>query len=281
MGGSQNATTRNESTTFNVSNIGLDQQTVNNISQICDIENKSSNLVQIVGSTVNNLDIKQKNAVKALCQMQQAIKQTQDSTAQNEILSKLSQAAKASSEGGFMSGPGTSSATNISKTYNQMNTKLTQTQINNITAKCILDQNTSNVVQIFGSDVQNTKVDQLNENYLECVNGINAEMLNKAQTENKATTETSQTSTGTTKSGGIADSLASLASGMVSLLPFVIPIFISIILIVCCSVISGSAAMSGGGGAPGGAAGGAPGGGGEGMKDTLGFASSMIKSFKK
>jgi hypothetical protein len=280
MGAPQKATTRNESTTFNVSNIGLDQQTVNNISQICDIENKSSNLVQIVGSTVNNLDIKQKNAVKALCQMQQAIKQTQDSTAQNEILSKLSQAAKASSEGGFMSGSGSSSADNISKVYNQMNTKLSQTQINNITAKCILDQNTSNVVQIFGSDVQNTKVDQLNENYLECVNGINAEMLNKAQTENKATTETSQTATGTTKSGGIGDSLASLASGMVSLLPFVIPIFISIILIVCCSVISGSAAMSGGGsgGSSGGAAGG--GGGGEGMKDTLGFASSMMKSFK-
>ena len=59
MGATQKATTRNESTTFNVSNIGLDQQTVNNISQICDIENKSSNLVQIVGSTVNNLDIKQ------------------------------------------------------------------------------------------------------------------------------------------------------------------------------------------------------------------------------
>ena len=139
MGATQKATTRNESTTFNVSNIGLDQQTVNNISQICDIENKSSNLVQIVGSTVNNLDIKQKNAVKALCQMQQAIKQTQDSTAQNEILSKLSQAAKASSDGGFMSGSGSSSADNISKVYNQMNTKLSQTQINNITAKCILD----------------------------------------------------------------------------------------------------------------------------------------------
>lgn len=279
MGGSQNATTRNESTTFNVSNIGLDQQTVNNISQICDITNKSSNLVQIVGSTVNNLQVNQKNAVKALCEMQQAIKQTQDSSAQNEILSKLSQAAESSSKGGFMSGPGTSSATNISKVYNQMNTKLTQTQINNITAKCILDQNTSNVVQIFGSDVQNTKVDQLNENYLECVNGVNAEMLNKASAENKATTDTSQTGKATTVTGG---SLESLASGMVSLLPFVLPIFISIILIVCCSVISGgSAAMSGGGGAPGGAAGGAPGGGGEGMKDTLGFASSMIKSFKK
>jgi hypothetical protein len=279
MGGKQEARTRSESTTFNISNIGLDQQTVNNISQICDINNKSSNLVQIVGSTVNNLNVNQKNAVKALCQMQQAIKQTQDSTAQNEILSKLSQAAEASSKGGFLSGPGSSSSENISKVYNQMNTKLSQTQINNITAKCILDQNTSNVVQIFGSDVQNTTIDQLNENYLECVNGINADMTNKAATENKATTETKQEGSAKTENKGLG--LESLASGMASLLPFVLPIFISIILFFVCSIVSsGSAAMSGGGGGGGTPAGAAAAGGGGGSFDfqsAFKSASTLLK----
>jgi hypothetical protein len=209
--------------------------------------------------------------------MQQAIKQTQDSTAQNEILSKLSQAAEASSKGGFLSGPGSSSSENISKVYNQMNTKLSQTQINNITAKCILDQNTSNVVQIFGSDVQNTTIDQLNENYLECVNGINADMTNKAATENKATTETKQEGSAKTENKGLG--LESLASGMASLLPFVLPIFISIILFFVCSIVSsGSAAMSGGGGTPAGAA--AAGGGGGGSFDfqsAFKSASTLLK----
>ena len=110
MGGKQESRTYNEQSTFNTTDIGLDQETINNISQVCDLNNKNSNLVQIVGSTVNNLNVNQKNAVKVLCEMQQAIVQTQDSKAQTEILNKLSQAAEASSKGGFLSGAGTSSA---------------------------------------------------------------------------------------------------------------------------------------------------------------------------
>lgn len=256
MGGRQQARTYNEQSTFNTTDIGLDQETINNISQVCDLNNKNSNLVQIVGSTVNNLNVNQKNAVKVLCEMQQAIVQTQDSKAQTEILNKLSQAAEASSKGGFLSGAGTSSAENISKTYNDMRTKMTQTQINNTTSKCLMDQDTSNIVQIFGSDVQNTTIDQLNESFLSCVNGVNAKMESTASSDTKATTDISQAGKAETKSGGVGDimgSLASLASGMASLLPFVFPIFIGIILIICFSSISsGSAAMSGGGSGSGG-----------------------------
>ena len=257
MGGTQQAQTTNEQSTFNTTDIGLDQQTINNISQVCDIENKNSNLVQIVGSTVNNLNINQKNAVKTLCQMQQAILQTQDSKAQTEVLNKLSQAAEASSKGGFLSGPGSSSANNISKTYNDMRTKMSQTQINNVTSKCLLDQSTSNIVQIFGSDVQNSSVDQLNDSFAQCVNAVNTEMKSTATAEEKTTTLVDQTATSQTKSGGIGDMLTSLASGMASLLPFVFPIFIGIILLICLSSISsGSAAMSGGGGSSGSSSGG-------------------------
>lgn len=256
MGGKQQSQSRNEQSTFNTTDIGLDQQTINNISQTCDIENKNSNLVQIVGSTVNNLNVNQKNAVKTLCQMQQAILQTQDSKAQTEVLNKLSQAAEASSKGGFLSGPGSSSAENISKTYNDMRTKMSQTQINNVTSKCILDQSTSNIVQIFGSDVQNSSIDQLNDSFAECVNAVNTQMTSTAGADIKTTTDVQQTAVAKTENKGIEGMLASLASGMASLLPFVFPIFIGIILLICFSSISsGSAVMSGGGGGGGGSSG--------------------------
>ena len=107
--------------------------------------------------------------------------------------------------------------------------------------------------QIFGSDVQNSSVDQLNDSFAQCVNAVNTEMKSTATAEEKTTTLVDQTATSQTKSGGIGDMLTSLASGMASLLPFVFPIFIGIILLICLSSISsGSAAMSGGGGSGGG-----------------------------
>ena len=145
-----------------------------------------------------------------------------------------------------------------------------QTQINNVTSKCLLDQSTSNIVQIFGSDVQNSSVDQLNDSFAQCVNAVNTEMKSTATAEEKTTTLVDQTATSQTKSGGIGDMLTSLASGMASLLPFVFPIFIGIICIICLSSISsGSAAMSGGG--SGGSGGSSSGGGGSSLPKPSGF----------
>jgi hypothetical protein len=70
----------NRSDIFNKNDYNLDQTTLNNISQQCDMSNKSSNLVQIMGSTVSNLDVSQQNTLKSICEMQNALKSTKDAS---------------------------------------------------------------------------------------------------------------------------------------------------------------------------------------------------------
>ena len=68
----------NQQSQFNINETSIDEKTINNINQTCSQVTSSQNLVQITGSKVNRLTVNQNNSIKALCQMQQALKQVQD-----------------------------------------------------------------------------------------------------------------------------------------------------------------------------------------------------------
>lgn len=234
----------NRSDIFNKSNYNLDQTTLNNISQQCDMSNKSSNLVQIMGSSVSNLDVSQQNTLKSICEMQNAIKSTKDSSVVDKMLSELSQKAQSSADaGGFLGGIGNTSdatAINTSNVYNDMSANLTQTDVNNITKTCIMQLDTSNIVQIVGSTVNNSVIKQANDSFLQCVNNNAQDAFQAAGIEHAAGTEVKQEGAASAKN--TTDMLSSFAS-LSSLGVMLFPVIICIVIILLMSSSSSSTAL--------------------------------------
>jgi len=228
----------NRSDIFNKNDYNLDQTTINNISQQCDMTNKSSNLVQIMGSTVSNLDVSQQNTLKSICEMQNALKSTKDASVVDTMLTKLSQKAKSSADaGGFLGGIGNQSdatAINTSNVYNEMTANLSQQDINNITKTCIMQLDTSNIVQIVGSTVNNSVIKQANDSFLQCVNSNAQDTLQQAGVEHAVTADVKQEGAATSENttdlfAGLTGSLASLSSLGVLLFPILICILVMLL----------------------------------------------------
>jgi len=252
MGNNSTSDSTNESSSSVLMNIGLDQNTINNINQQCSMASEGSNLVQIVGSSVNNLTVNQQNSLKGLCEMQQAITSSNDAHVVSDVLTKLSQAASSSAKAGLFGGASNSTSNNIQKAYTEMNTHLSQNQINNITSQCLLQQSLSNVVQIYGSSVSDSVIDQVGQNFLQCVNEVNATVQNSAVAEAGSTLVSDQTANSTATTGiDFMSSLASLSSLGAALFPGLIIVGLVVLCICCISCLSIFKKMSGGGGGAG------------------------------
>ena len=234
----------NRSDVFNKNEYNLDQTTLNNISQQCDMSNKSSNLVQIMGSTVSNLDVSQQNTLKSICEMQNALKSTKDASVIDTMLTKLGQKAQSSADaGGFLGGIANKSdatAINTSNVYNEMSANLSQTDINNVTKTCIMQLDTSNIVQIVGSTVNNSVIKQANDNFLQCVNNNAQDAFQKAGIEHVAGTDVTQE--GAASATNTTDMLSSFAS-LSSLGVMLFPILICILVILLFSSSSSSTSL--------------------------------------
>ena len=271
----------NQQSQFNINETSIDEKTINNINQTCSQVTSSQNLVQITGSKVNRLTVNQNNSIKALCQMQQALKQVQDANVKNELLNKLSQLAESKSTVGLFGGPASSKTNNISSQYNKMRTELSQTQINNITETCILQPKLDNVIQIMGSEVNDSTIDQVNQQFLDCIMASDIGTFQSASAEAKASNEAEQVAKATSTTGLDFGSLtaSSNSASLASLGTLAGPVGSSLLasLIVCIVIIISISIMFGMGmmnkGSGGGAGAGSGSGGGR-----LGVALSGLRS---
>jgi hypothetical protein len=182
MGG---ATSRSEVEIINTSDYNIDQSTRNKIDSDCISNTKQNNMLQIVGSKVEDLKVEQLNTVKNLCILQTLIEQTKDVNLTNELMTKLKEQIEA--KGGL---PGTGGKSeSITKIYNEMNMNLDQSVVNDITKNCILNTKQENVIQIFGSNVKNADLTQVNKAFIEClqnhseVTGVTSDVINNAKSE--------------------------------------------------------------------------------------------------
>ena len=256
----------NESSAVNISELEIDERTLNNINQTCNQVVSSKNLVQITGSKVKNLTVNQSNRIKTLCQMQQVLTQVQDANVKNNLLNKIAQVAESKSTSGLFGGNASASSVNVSKQYNKMRNSLSQTQINNITETCILQPNLDNIVQIMGSEVEDSNIDQTSEVFLDCIMGSSIDTLQKGSAEATASNEAQQTAKATSTTGLDFGSLtassnsASLASlgtlaGPVGI-SLVSSLIVCIVIIISISIMFGMGMMSKSGGGGGGGGGG-------------------------
>lgn len=180
-----NATVEQKMSTESLTSMNVSQETISEINDTCNVANTGSNIVQIIGSRVKGLNVKQKNAIKALCKIQALIKIEQNAETTNKILNDLAADAKAQAQ--ILSGGAKTSQDIKTNTKSFMNIDL-KTR-NKTVQDCIMKQNMSNVVQIIGSDVSDSGIEQVNDSIGECIMGSEAFQAQKSETSSDTSTE--------------------------------------------------------------------------------------------
>jgi hypothetical protein len=227
---------------LNETNLNMTQETFNKIKNTCEQKTNQKNVLNIIGSNVTKLNTSQKNAAKNTCVLQTAIESTKGTKANNEVMSAI----KANLEQQASAGIGLAEAesnTKIEK-QNKFNFSSVQRDVNEVISGCIMDVEQENVINIVGSNVTDSNLEQANDVLGECLSGFGAKLEQGAGVENKTTstttTETSQVAKGMNPLADIMGGLASAGSAG--------PI-ISISCIILCSIFI-VIAMIGAGGMP-------------------------------
>jgi hypothetical protein len=232
MGASKTKSTTNISE-LNSTDIGMNQETFNKVKNVCEAKSDQKNVVNIVGSNVTKLTTSQKNAAKNTCILQTAIATEKDASAKNELLSNISNKLQQSASAGIGLA-NAESDTNIKK-ENLFKFKADQKTVNDVVAGCISQIDQENVINIVGSNVTDSKLEQANDVVMDCVSsfGIVDKMAGGAENKTTSTTENVQE-----QSAKGMDPLAFLG-GMASLwsaLPFIL---------ICCVILSSVSSVMG------------------------------------
>lgn len=225
---------------LNETNLNMTQETFNKIKNTCEQKTSQKNVLNIIGSNVTKLNTSQKNAAKNTCVLQTAIESTKGTKANNEVMSAI----KANLEQQASAGIGLANAesnTNIEK-QNKFNFSSVQRDVNEVISGCIMDVEQENVINIVGSNVTDSNLEQANDVLGECLSGFGAKLEQGAGAESKTTstttTETSQVAKGMNPMDFFASLGAAASAGPI----------ISISCIIFCSIFIAMSLMGGGGG---------------------------------
>lgn len=203
-------TTENTNETSNITSndINIDNSIKNQINQDCNQLTSQSNDINIVGSTVKRLSASQKNSLQSMCIMQSILKSNTSVDVVNKLLDKVKN--NLETKGAMLGSPASNQA--IIKNMTTNKTNINNSKFNDISKKCILDIRQSNLLNIIGSNVEDTTTDQANEAFLKCLSqhsddtGITASSLS----------DTTQQADNTSKAAGgdVGDSIAAAAEGV-------------------------------------------------------------------
>ena len=185
------------STSTDISNITTNDTEINNslknqINQDCNQLLGQSNVINIVGSTTKKLSAAQKNSVQSMCIMQSILKSQTSADVVNKLLDKIKSNIETS--GALLGSPASNNT--IIKNVTENRTKIDNSKFNEISKKCILDTKQSNLLNIIGSNVEDTTTDQANEAFLKCLSThsddtqITAASLSDTQQEADITSKT-------------------------------------------------------------------------------------------
>lgn len=176
---------------LNETNLGLSQTTMNNIKNICENNTTQSNVLNIIGSNVTKLNTNQKNAAKNMCILQTAIQNTQDAAENASLMSSLANQINQKSSAGLGISVSNSN-TNISS-KNILNMQLDQTTINNAITGCINKLDQQNVINVIGSNVTDSNLDQGNDSFVQCLSSYGVTNQNQAKADAATSSQTNNT----------------------------------------------------------------------------------------
>lgn len=203
----------NTPSSTDISNITNNDSSINNsiksqINQDCNQLVGQSNVINMIGSTVKKLSASQKNATESMCIMQSIFKNNISSDVTNKLLDKIKNNIETS--GGLLGSP--ASNTTISKILTTNKTSIDNSKFNDISKKCILQQNQSNLLNIIGSTVDDTNTDQTNKSFLKCMSRFSDDTLIK--TSDLSDTIQQQDTASKTTSGDLGTSVSNAAQGI-------------------------------------------------------------------
>jgi cell wall-associated NlpC family hydrolase len=228
---------------LNSTDINLSSETFNKVENTCKATSNQSNVVNIVGSTVTKLTTSQKNAAKNTCILQTAIQTVNDTDSQNKLMSALKQGLEQNASAGIGLA-NAESDTSITK-ENKFTLKDSKKTVNEAIAGCVMQIDQSNVINIVGSTVTDSKIDQANDVMMECLSsyGVATDNMAKASSDVVSTTTSEQSQ----KAAGYdpIKSLGGLLSG--ALTAAMVPYIISCVICCCILVSIGAIFMMGGG----------------------------------
>ena len=256
---------------INSTDLGISNETYNNVSNQCNSTTNQKNVLNILGSTVTKLTTDQKNIAKNICVLKTAIenvsKAEEKASMMNTLQSALNASAKNAQESeskasataaiGFAPlafSKGQSEAyltsknkTNVDQTSNQkvsnfLKMDMDQRTINNAITGCINDLDQENVINIIGSAVTESTLTQGNDYMTECLSdyGVantttgtqDTSTATAAASKGAVATESEQKSKATTTSSATSDIFSGLGGGAY------------ILVIICCLLLLSSSAAA-------------------------------------
>jgi hypothetical protein len=232
MGASSSSaqTTVNE---INATTIGLNQKTFNDIQNTCNSNTSQHNVLNIIGSTVTKLNTAQKNVGKNICILQTAINTVQDATAQNAMMASIKTALEQQASAGIgIANANSNTNTNINNTFNA---SVSNETINKAITGCINNLDQSNVMNIIGSNITDSNLDQNNDSFMQCLSNNGA---TTQQSAGVASTTTATSDVTQSQSSKGYDPIASL-TGLLGV--YMLPCIICCVL--CVILILGASAM--------------------------------------
>jgi hypothetical protein len=203
----------NTTTSTDISDITNNDTNINNsihtqINQDCSQSVLQSNIINIVGSTVKKLTASQKNAIESMCIMQSILKSNVSADVTNKLLDKIK--SNVDTKGALLGS--TASNNTIINKRSSNHTAIDNSKFNDISKRCILQTSQSNLLNIIGSNVEDTTTDQANQAFLKCL----SQHSDDTQIKSSDLTDTKQDTSNTSKTqgGDLGDSIGSAAQGI-------------------------------------------------------------------
>jgi hypothetical protein len=222
-------------------NIEINNSIRNQINQDCSQLLGSSNTINIVGSTVKKLSASQKNSVQSMCIMQSILKSQTSADVVNKLLGQIKN--NLESRGALLGSPASNNS--IVKNITTNKTNIDNSKFNDISKKCIMDIKQSNLLNIIGSNVEDTTTDQANEGFLKCMSAhsddtaITAASLGDTKQEAESTSKTSGGDVAKSLGEGVSTAAQGIGAGASSwVTSFTYPMMFALIAIVCLSSLS-------------------------------------------
>lgn len=230
---------------LNQTDLNLTQETFNEIKNTCESVSNQKNVLNIIGTKVKKLNTNQKNVAKNTCILQTAIQSTKGSKANNDVMSSI----KAKLEQQASAGIGLANAesnVNIEK-QNKYNFNSVQRDVNEVITGCIAAIDQENVINIVGSEIEDSTLNQDNDVLFDCLStaGATAEQATASDSKTKSTTDTETTQVAKGMNP-IADFMAGL--GALGAAGSAGPIISSCCIFLCCISIIVVSLLGGGGG---------------------------------
>ncbi len=202
----------------------IDNSIKQTIEQSCTDTTNANNIINIIGSSVRNTDINQQNIIKNMCALKSVFDSDVSSEVKNELAATIATHAEAT--GGLIGATATSTET-IQNSIDNRATYIDNSQVLNSIKTCMNNLSLENIVNIVGSDVSGLGINQINDQFKECLASdvSTSDLAQKMDSKRDVQSESTSKATGgniITSIGQAVSSIITAATAAIGIIPMII-----------------------------------------------------------